>query len=135
MSQEVELPPLEENVFQLENSPFNLHLRIDNFNDDKDFIKFIKSVEKMVRFSPEYKLWVEYIVETLGQDKCEFTNEVKSECPVDVHHHPICLYTIVKSVIQDKMKKHESFCTFDIVTVFVLKSFMPFRFRGVSPPS
>lgn len=114
---DVELPPVdpeEANVFKLENSPFELSLRIDNFADDKEQIKFIKAVEKMVRFSPEYKLWVNYIVETLGQNKCEFTGESKCECPVDVHHHPICLFTIVKSLIDDKIKKHESFCTFDI---------------------
>lgn len=114
---DVELPPQEngeKNVFKIETSPFDLALRIDGFSNDKDQIKFIKSVEKMVRFSMEYRLWVDYIIETLGQDRCEFTNELKSECPVEVHHHPICLYTIVKAVIDDKLKKHESFCTFDI---------------------
>lgn len=114
---DVELPPDENggsNVFKIETSPFDLSLRIDNFSDDKDQIKFIKSVEKMVRFSPEYKLWVNYIVETLGQDKCEFTNEAKSECSVEVHHHPICLYTVVKAVIDNYIKQHKEFCTFDI---------------------
>lgn len=114
---DVELPPLEEdnkNVFKIDNSPFELSLRINTFNDEKDEIKFIKAVEKMVRFSPEYRLWVDYIVDTLGQNKCEFTGELKSETSVDVHHHPICLYTIVKSLIDDKIKKHEYFCTYDI---------------------
>ena len=114
---DVEVPKVETdvtNVFKLENSPFELSLRIDNFSDEKEEIKFIKSVEKMVRNSPEYRLWVDYIVESLGQNKCEFTGELKSETSVDVHHHPICLYTIVKAVIDDKLKKHQSFCTFDI---------------------
>jgi len=114
---EVELPPSEpdeDNVFKIENAPFELSLRIESFSNDKDEISFIKSVEKMVRFSPEYKLWVSYIVDTLGQNKCEFTGELKGECPVEVHHHPICLYTIVKAVIEDKMQKKKPFCTFDI---------------------
>jgi len=114
---DVELPPLENdqtNVFKIENSPFELSLRITQFSDDKEEIKFIKAVEKMVRFSPEYRLWVDYIIDTLGQNKCEFTGELKSETSVDVHHHPICLYTIVKAVIDDKLKKKEPFCTFDI---------------------
>jgi len=116
---DVELPPLDqeeeaENVFKIDNSPFELSLRIDNFPDDKDEIKFVKAVEKMVRFSPEYRLWVDYIEETLGKNKCEFTGEVKGECPVDVHHHPICLFTIVKTIVDDKIRKHEQFCTFDI---------------------
>lgn len=114
---DVELPPLEpqnSNVFKIDNSPFELSLRIDNFSDDKEEIKFIKAVEKMVRFSPEYRLWVDYIVDTLGQNKCEFTGELKSETSVEVHHHPICLYTYVKTLIDDKIRKHEAFCTYDI---------------------
>ena len=114
---EVELPPSEPdeaNVFKIENAPFELSLRIDSFSNEKEEISFIKSVEKMVRFSPEYKLWVNYIVDTLGQNKCEFTGELKGECPVEVHHHPICLYSIVKAVIDDKIRKHTQFCTFDI---------------------
>ena len=114
---EVELPPSEPdeaNVFKIENAPFELSLRIDSFSNEKEEISFIKSVEKMVRFSPEYKLWVNYIVDTLGQNKCEFTGELKGECPVEVHHHPICLYSIVKAVIDDKIRKHIQFCTFDI---------------------
>ena len=113
----IEVPPDENepsNVFKIETSPFDLALRINGFSDDKEQIKFIKSVEKMVRFSPEYRLWVEYIIDTLGQNKCEFTNEIKGECPVDVHHHPLCLYTIVKAVIDDYIKKKKEFCTFDI---------------------
>lgn len=114
---EVELPPSEPdevNVFKIENAPFELSLRIDSFSNEKEEISFIKSVEKMVRFSPEYKLWVNYIVDTLGQNKCEFTGELKGECPVEVHHHPICLYSIVKAVIDDRIRKHIQFCTFDI---------------------
>ena len=115
-STDVELPPLEENpnVFKIDNSPFELSLRIDNFSDEKEEIKFIKAVEKMVRFSPEYRLWVDYIIDTLGQNKCEFTGELKSETSVDVHHHPICLYTYVKTIIDDKIRKHIPFCTYDI---------------------
>ena len=44
---DVEVPKVETdvtNVFKLENSPFELSLRIDNFSDEKEEIKFIKSV-------------------------------------------------------------------------------------------
>jgi hypothetical protein len=114
---DVKLPPIdpeEKNIFKIDNAPFELALRIDGFSNEKEQIAFIKSVEKMVRFSPEYKLWVNYIIDTLGQNKCEFTGEIKGECPVEVHHHPICLYTIVKTVIDQKLKSKQSFCTFDI---------------------
>jgi hypothetical protein len=117
MNNDIELPPIEPNeinVFKIENAPFELALRIDSFSNEKEQISFIKAVEKMVRFSPEYKLWVGYIIDTLGQNKCEFTGEIKGECPVEVHHHPICLYTIIKTLIDKKLQNKESFCTFDI---------------------
>jgi len=44
-----------------EEYPFRLPLRIKNFHDDSDYKKFIRSVERMVRNSPEYKEWRNYI--------------------------------------------------------------------------
>lgn len=104
----------DKNIFKLENSEFELSLRIENFSEEKEMFKFIKSCEKMIRQSPEYRLWVNYIVDVLGQDKCEFTNENIHECSIEVHHHPICLFTIVQTVINDCIAKHEKFSTFDI---------------------
>ncbi len=49
-----------------DNSPFTLSLRREEFSDDKELIKFIRSVEKQVRTSPEYREWTSYIKETLG---------------------------------------------------------------------
>lgn len=105
---------LDDNIFKLENSEFELSLRIDGFSDEKEMFKFIKSCEKMVRQSPEYKLWVNYIVDVLGQNRCEFTNENINECSIEVHHHPICLYTIIQTIINDCIAKQERFSTFDI---------------------
>lgn len=104
----------QEPVFKLENSEFELSLKIDGFSNDKDKFKFIKSCEKMVRSSQEYRLWVEYIVDVLGQDTCEFTSESIKECSIEVHHHPICLYTIVQTVIDDFIQNKERFSSFDV---------------------
>lgn len=103
-----------ENVFALDGSPFNLPLRISSFASEKEVIEFVKCVERLVRHSNEYRLWVNYITETLGQSKCALTEENISECPLQVHHHPINLYTIIKTVINDCLKKKLLFSTFDI---------------------
>lgn len=105
-----------DNVLKLENSSFNLPLRITCFTSDKELITFIRNVEKLVRSSIEYKYWLSYIKETLGQNECALTKEKLSECHLEVHHHPISLFTVCKSVINDLISKEQSFSTFDIST-------------------
>ena len=106
----------EDNVFHLDNTEFDLHLRISQFEDEGEEIRFIKSVEKMVRRSSEYSLWRNYITDILGQTTCEITNEDASDCSIEIHHHPINLYTIVQTVVDDYIRKGLEFSTFDIAT-------------------
>lgn len=108
--------PNDTNVLVIENAEFNLPLRIEGFTNEKDCFSFVKAVEKMVRCSPEYRLWTSYILETLGKTKCEFTGEDFEECPIEIHHHPICLFTVVKTVMEDFITKKLPFSTFDIAT-------------------
>jgi len=104
----------DDSVFQLANSEFNLPLRIKSFSTVKEYDAFVKNVEKLVRTSSEYRLWVHYITDSLGYSKCEFTKESINECPVVVHHHPIALYYIVKGVLNDMLSKNIEFSTFDV---------------------
>lgn len=117
MENEVEV---QSNVEKLElyseNYPFNLSLRIKTFENDADYQKFIKNCEKLVRNCMEYKLWVNYITDVLQIQSCVITEERSDQCHTEIHHHPITLYTIVKSLINEKLENEESFCSFDICT-------------------
>jgi len=104
------------NIFSVRNSPFDVSLRISTFISAKEFESFIKSTEKLVRVSFEYRLWISYIIDNLGQKECALTHENINECPIVVHHHPINLYTIVKTIINDFIKHGKEFSTFDIAT-------------------
>lgn len=99
-----------------EEYPFRLPLRIKNFHDDSDYKKFIRSVERMVRNSPEYKEWRNYIVDVLGIDKCMLTNESMDEVTIDVHHHVPDLYTLITCLVNECISKENEFCSFDICT-------------------
>ncbi len=101
-------------VFQRVESDFDLPLRIKDFTAVKEKTKFIKSVEHLVRYSPEYKYWVKYITEAMGNTRCVLTDENLYECNIDIHHHPVGLYDICGSVIDDYMGKDEGFCSYDI---------------------
>jgi len=100
-------------------SSYDLPLRIEDFPSNKDMMKFIKNVEKLVRSSLEYNLWVKHLRDALGHTTCEITNENISECKIDIHHHPIDLFTICKAVIYDKFNRSAKFCTFDIATEII----------------
>lgn len=108
------LQVIEKNVFKLDDNCFDISLRINTFTSSKEFDAFIKNVERLVRSSFEYKLWISYIIDNLGQKECSLTHESINECPVVIHHHPINLYTIVKTIINDYLKHEKEFSTFDI---------------------
>jgi len=97
-------------------SPFSLSLRVKSFNSEKELDKFIKCVEYQVRRSVEYKLWHGYITENLGHDACALTEETMNETKVEIHHHPISLYTICKALVNKKLSNDQEFCTFDVAT-------------------
>jgi hypothetical protein len=103
-----------DNSLKLKDSVFCLPLRVKSFNTEKEQIAFIRNVEKLIRSSLEYKLWVSYITSTLGHTKCCLTDEKLSECQLDVHHHPLDLFLIVKMIINDFIEKNTEFTTYDI---------------------
>jgi len=108
----------DENILKLysTNSPFELSMRIKKFENDSTYNKFIKSVERMVRSSYEYKLWKSYLIDVLGLTTCVITDENLSELTLEVHHHVPSLYLIVKAILNEAMENGEFFCTYDIAT-------------------
>ena len=106
----------DDNVFKVAGSDFDLPLRVKAFPSSREYELFIKNVEKLVRCSQEYRLWTNYITDNLGHSFCAFTKESNGECPTAIHHHPICLYTIVKGVVNHYLSRETEFSTFDIAT-------------------
>ncbi len=109
---------IKSNVEKLElysdNYPFNLSLRIQNFEDEANYNKFIKNCEKLIRGCLEYKLWRNYITDVLQIQSCAITEERMDQCGIEIHHHPVSLFTVVKSLVNEKLEKEEPFCSFDI---------------------
>lgn len=97
-----------------DNYPFRLSLRVDNFENEAEYKKFIRNCESTIRKSIEYKLWRQYIVDVLQIDTCMITNECLEDVTVEVHHHIPSLYTTINAVVNKHIENNESFCTFDI---------------------
>lgn len=97
-----------------DNYPFRLSLRIRNFERETDFKKFLKSCEKLVRGSLEYRMWRNYIIDVLGVNTCMVTDEKMDEVSIEVHHHIPPLYDVIKALVNRKIENSEEFSTFDI---------------------
>lgn len=106
----------DDNIFKIQDSEFDLPLRVKSFLSTKEYESFIKNVEKLVRQCQEYRLWVNYIIDHLGHSQCALTKESINECPVQIHHHPISLYSIVKGVTNQFLTKEIEFSSFDVAT-------------------
>jgi len=108
----------EDNVLTLcsDNIPFQLSMRISKFENDSEYNKFIKSVERMVRSSMEYKLWKSYLIDVLGMTTCVITDENLVELSLEVHHHIPSLYIITKGILNKLIDEDQEFCSFDVAT-------------------
>jgi len=94
--------------------PFRLPLRIKNFENEAEFIKFSKNCEKLLRGSLEYRLWRSYILDVLQVNTCMITQERMDEVSIEIHHHIPSLFTLMKALVNKKIEVEEAFSTFDI---------------------
>jgi len=115
---EVENINIYSNVTELElysdAHPFRLSLRINNFDSETEYKKFIRNCESLIRKCGEYKLWKNYIIDILQVNSCMITNENINEVTIDVHHHVPSLFTLVCALVNKRIDCNEDFCTFDI---------------------
>lgn len=105
--------PSKEQLYSQE-SPYTLTLRRTDFENEKEFQKFIKRCERLIRGSCEYSDWTEYLREVLGYYSCDITGELNSQTTVEIHHHPFTLYDIVKYITKKYLTNCQPFCAFDI---------------------
>ena len=82
-----------------------LSFDLEDFASEKDYKKFVNAVKTIVRRSPEYNTWVDYIKYTLGYKHCQLTSESSDDLTVDLHHHPISLQNIVEIVLNNQLAK------------------------------
>ncbi len=105
----------EENLELYSNDfPFRLPLRIKNFQNEPEFIKFARNCEKLVRSCVEYRLWKNYIRDVLQVNSCAVTKERMDMMTLEIHHHIPSLFLIVKAIINRKVQEDKDFSSFDV---------------------
>jgi hypothetical protein len=92
-----------------------------DIGDPKEYVKFIRNTEKMIRQSVEYRRYVNFLKTELDLTSCTFLsniniNEMK-RVSLEFHHYPFSLFDIVSTVLTYNQHFHGpgwSPCIFDL---------------------
>jgi hypothetical protein len=79
----------------------------DEINEPKQYVKFIKRIEKIIRTSIEYRNYIGYLKNELDIKKCSFLpqvniNEIKG-VGLEMHHYPLTLFDLVAVALNHRM--------------------------------
>ena len=93
----------------------------DELGSLEAFVEFVKDVEKMVRQSPYYKKYVNYIHDTVGLNRCQVLGNITKEmAPMEVHHGPmLTLFDITCIVVDSLLSKHKAISEFDVAYIIM----------------
>ena len=104
-------------IFNTESNDCVVSYYIQTILNDKNFIKIIKTVERMVRMSEEYKRYLGSLRRSTNVNNCSFLQRVDDDsATIEFHHYPFTLYDIVLTVIVKKLMNEEMFSTFNIAS-------------------
>jgi len=76
---------------------------IVRLKSSKDRVKFIKTIEQMVRSSMEYKDYIKFLKNNMDMNRClvlkNIANSNNKRYSIEIHHEPFTLFQIVDAVI------------------------------------
>lgn len=79
-----------------------------DLEDEKEFKKFISTIEKEIRGSFEYKQMVTYLKDYCGMNECAFIKvQGDNKIKIEIHHYPFTLYDIVMIVYKKRVYYQE----------------------------
>ncbi len=92
-----------------------LYFTIKEFENEKALENFIKSVERMVRGSREYRNLIKYIKTELELNNCSVWNNIdSSDVTIELHHAPLTLYDYVEIAIEKRLRNDQPITTFSV---------------------
>ena len=101
---------------QSSSSPYCQAFFFEDYYDDKAVKLFIKSVEKLIRTSREYRTYIEELRTScyeLNKDVV-LHNITNADASLEFHHYPLTLYEIVEVCMLQHISKNEKFTSFSL---------------------
>jgi hypothetical protein len=72
--------------------------------NDKDKINLIKTVERIVRRSLEYKQYIKFLKDEIDMTSCSFfsniSNKNNTSIGIEIHHEPFTLFDITQIIVE-----------------------------------
>lgn len=116
------------------NTYFAVSLLKDKLVEEKEMVYFIKSVERIIRSSPEYRNLTNYIKSELNINYCSFLNNITVENgSIELHHTPYNLHQIVETVILKNEAENKAFNSYTIALEVMSLHYM--NYIGLCPLS
>lgn len=103
-------------IIQSDDSPFPESFYFDKFYEEREYKKFIKNIEKLIRTSNEYKNYVEQLHSTIAALNIDniLSYITDADADIEFHHYPFTLYDIVDAVVLQKFFNQENFTSFSV---------------------
>jgi hypothetical protein len=102
-----------------------------DFANEKEFMHYVKDIERIIRKSQEYKKYIKYLKDELDINKCSFLPQVDIKevkgVGLEMHHYPFTLFDIVSIVI----KHHLSFKEEKIYPFLIAEEVMEAHFNNI----
>ena len=96
--------------------------KTDQIMDSKSYIRFVKSVEKVIRSSDEYSEYIGFLKSDLSINACAVLGNINTELvPIEMHHYPFTLYDITSIVLDSVIDQPANCITTFAIADMVMK--------------
>ena len=97
--------------------------------NEKDKIKLIKTIERIVRSSMEYKQYIQYLRDEIDMTLCSFFNNINNKntkkISIEIHHEPFTLFDLTQIVL-DKWVNEEK----DIIPLLIAEQVVLLHYKN-----
>lgn len=97
--------------------------------NEKDKIKLIKTIERTVRSSQEYKHYIQFLKEEIDMTQCSFFNNISNKdskkVSIEIHHEPFTLFDMTQTVMNKWIAEER-----DINPIMMAEDVMKIHYQG-----
>lgn len=102
-----------------------MYKTVEFFQEDAAYNRFVKTVERMVRTSADYKAFTNWVKTILGVNFCQVSSQIlDGEATIEMHHGPLfTLYDVVSIVLNDYIQSGKKISTYRIADSVLAEHF------------
>lgn len=83
--------------------------------DNKEFVRFVKACERIIRGSREYKQYIGWLKSDMKLNRCSIMGNVDEDmAALEMHHYPFTLYDICDIVTDYQIANTDGITTFSV---------------------